>query len=202
MLRVCILVLTCIVGGLLFTVLSVTQECRWAILRNCRRLDGSWSSARMRREWKAFVDYVFSLSVPLLFVMTISLVAGQYVVENLMPAGQIVDAFSTYSPNTAQWRSGLESVREEHLGWLEKNGVSAADATAFQRSLWYDWPFLAVLVISLAVLGLWTIFGASRRAVSDYVVGIRTRREGYAGQDVSRMMQHSPEWTFQDGERS
>lgn len=175
--------------ALVFAAMSVTRECRWAVAANCRRMNGTWSRNRIRREWVAFRDYLGNLAVPLALSIPAGFLAGQYVMENVMPINQIVTAFGEFSTDSAEWKNRLKPVRQEHEKWLEANDI--ADGAAIQnlqRTLWYGWPFFVVMAVAVGIFCGWSMLGMSRSAVSDYVSGVRTRRVGYSQLDVSRMM--------------
>ena len=175
--------------ALVFAVMSVTRECRQAVAANCRRMDGTWSRNRIRREWAAFRDYLGNLMVPLALSIPAGLFAGQYVLENVMPTNQIVTAFGEFSTDSAEWKNRLKVVRQEHEKWLKVNDIADGPAiNNVQRTLWYGWPFFVVMAVAVGIFCGWGMLGMSRSAVSDYVSGVRSRRVGYAQLDVSRMM--------------
>ena len=132
--------------ALVFAAMSVTRECRLAVAANCRRMNGTWSRNRIRREWAAFRDYLGNLMVPLALSIPAGFLAGQYVLENVMPTNQIVTAFGEFSTDSAEWKGRLMDVRQEHEKWLEENDIADGPAIHnLQRTLWYGWPFFVVL---------------------------------------------------------
>lgn len=178
-----------ILVGFVFAAMSVTQECRRMAIANCRRLNGTWSLDRLRRELAAFQDYIGNLAVPLALPVLLSLVVSQFVIQNLMPADQIIEAFAEYSTDGIEWKDRLQDLGHEHQEWLARNGIAGGEeAEQFQRTLWYGWPLLVVVTLSFCIFCVWGMLGVSRLAVFEYVSGVRSRRTDYARFDVNRMM--------------
>ena len=195
-------VLAIIVLALIFAALSVTQECRLAVVANCRRLNGTWSWKRIRRECAAFQDYLGNLAVPLALSIPVGFFAGQYVVENVMPTSLIVTSFEKFSPDRTEWRDRLKDVRREHQEWLESNDIAAGpEVYNLQRTLWYGWPLFVGMAVAVGIFCCWGVFGMSRSAVRKYVAGVRSRRTGYSQFDVSRMAPRSLPGTEIDMQR-
>ena len=181
-----------IVVALIFAALSVSQECRLAVVANCRRLNGTWSRKRIRRECAAIRDYVCNLAVPFALSIPVGFLASQYVLGNLMPASQIVTAFTEFSTNRTEWKDRLQHLRREHQNWLEtKDIATGVEVHNLQRMLWYGWPLFVEMTVAVGMICCWSMFGMSRSAVSRYVSGVRSRRTGYSHLDVRRMMAQS-----------
>ena len=164
-------ILMVILVGFVFAAMSVTQECRRMVIANCRRLNGTWSRDRIRRERVAFQDYIGNLAIPLALAILLSLVVSQFVIQNLMPIGQIIEAFKEYSTDDIEWKDRLQDDRQKHLEWLARNGIAGGEeAEELQRTLWYGWPLLVGITLSFCIFCLWGMLGVSRSADRKSVV--------------------------------
>ncbi len=190
-----LMIITIPVVGLLLVILTIPRECRQTACLNCRRLDGTWSDTRFKREIQAFGDYLSSLAVVFLLAFPITLAAMYLIADRLMPVSQIAQAFSVFDLSENNWKSRLEPVQKSHLKWLVSTGRhDYQSGTEFQRALWYGWPIIAISFVSLCVFVLLIFLGFAKPAIRDFVTGIRERRRMYLRLDVRRMTEgaHDP----------
>lgn len=181
-------ILSVVIAGFAFAAISIGRDCRRAVIANCRRLDGTWSRDRIRRERAAFSGYLTSLSVPLVLALPLAVVIAGTIDDRVMPLRLVAEAFSKFSPDMAEWKESLQDVRDTHSHWLSQNDIADGDdARSIQRELWYSWPSFAAAASCFVVLTLWFFLGMSRSALQEYVSGVRKRRGGYARLDVVRM---------------
>lgn len=171
--------------GLIF--FSLTHECRRTVRLNCRRLNGSWSRRRFRREAQALKEYVTSVAAPLLLAFLATFAAASYVFTYVMPYGLIADSFEAFDTDSATWEANMGEVRKQHAAFASGNGLSTAEVDQLQKSLWQDWPAIAVSTIALLAIAYLVVFKTAGHAVSTWASGIRQRRTTYARGDVAGM---------------
>ena len=182
------IVMTVISCGVGFAVLSIGSECRRTIVANFRRLNGTLSTNRIRREVAAFRSYVASLAVPLILALPLTVLVVSMVDRRVMPIELVADAFSRFSPDQGSWKESLKDVREDHSRWLAHNGVAEGDGIhQLQRQLWYTWPTIAAAVCCFVMLSVWFFLGMASAAVKEFATGVRFRRTTYAKLDVAQL---------------
>ena len=168
-------------------VFSLPLKC-WATVRmNCRRLDGSFSRRRLRREVSAFCQYLLTLSVPALLTFLMLFVFATLMFSYIIPSELIVRSFSEFDADTTAWRQNLDRVQLDHTLFLSRLGATPETIDSIQRTLWHDWPIIAVggLVAVIAILVV--LIKCAGHSVGRLAAGIRRRRRIYARTDVQRM---------------
>jgi hypothetical protein len=178
--------------GLLLAAFSVTSECRWTIRRNLRRLDGQISRNRVRREGIAFWNYVSSLAVPVFLSVPIGIVITSYFDSRIMPVNQVVAAAKHVTASPADLEA-LRTLQKDHADWLsQQTGASTTEIRELQRTLWFGWPAIASIAVTLVVMLIWFTLGFSKSAVEHYVSGIRHRRKVYDRVDAEALRLLTP----------
>ncbi len=171
--------------GMLF--FSVPLNCWSMVCRNCRRLDGSFSHRRLRREVRAFCTYSTTLSVPVLLMFLTCFLLATLLFRYIVPCDLIVRTFAEFHVDGDIWRHNLADVRADHARFLRTLGAGPETVLGIQKSLWHNWPVIALtgLVVGLGTLAMLVKFAG--RAAADLTAGIRVRRQMYARTDVKRM---------------
>lgn len=186
-------VVTTLFCGICFAALSVSGNCRAAVLQNVRRLNGGVSWNRMRREITAFGSYVAGLAVPLVLSLPAGILVADYVHTRIMPLNQVATAVGNLASSSGEATSDLKSLQTEHTRWMQQNTPATSEQIhSLQRSLWFGWPMLATSGVTLVFLFGWLIFGFSKMTVREYARGIRHRRDMYERLDMQTMMMAQP----------
>lgn len=184
-----VIITTIALSGVGFAALSIGTDCRRTLIANCRRLNGTLSNNRIRREFEAFSSYMAALALPLMLALPLAVLVVSTIDRQIMPIQMVADAFSRFSPNAATWKEELKDVREDHSQWLAQTGVAdGADIQQLQKELWYGWPTIAAAVCCFVMLSLWFFLGLAKAAVTDFASGVRLRRKTYAKLDVAQMV--------------
>lgn len=172
---------------LMMLVLSLPAKC-WAVVRlNCRRLDGSWSWRRLRREGLAFWEYGTTLAVPVLLLFMTVFVLTTLLFSYVISLDLMARSFAAFDVDSEVWRSNLRDVRQDHTQFLSDRGFDSKSALGIQQSLWHGWPAFVCVVLILTVAALFGFVKGAGRSAARHVVGIRRRRRMYARFDVSQM---------------
>lgn len=170
-----------------FVFFSIPRDCRRTVRQNFRRIDGSWSPRRFRREVAAVKEYVLSIVAPLLLVFLTVFAVTSYVSCYLIPFDLVVDGFQSFDWNPGQWKDNLSEVRQKHSEFAEVQGLTAQQIRELQWSLWTDLPLMIMTAVLLMGVCCYIVFRTAGAAVSTWAAGIRRRRSQYARGDVSKM---------------
>lgn len=179
---ICVLIIAC----------SLPLDCWRCVVMNCRRLDGSLSKKRVRREVSAFGQHLTTISVPAVLSFLFLFCIGTLVFRFVIPADLIDRGVRAFEFDPRAWRENLVSVQAEHTKFLETQGAGEGQIREIQRMLWYGSPAIGsgLLFVSLCI-GL-VFLRCARGGVTALVTGIRSRRKMYARCDVSRMQRQEP----------
>lgn len=179
----CVALMACI--GFVF--FSIPRECRRTVRQNFRRIDGSWSPRRFRREAAAVREYVLSVIAPLLLVFLSVFAVTSYISHYVIPFDLVVDGFRAFDWDPGQWKDNLSEVRHQHTAFAESQGMTAEQTRNLQWSLWTDLPVMIVTGLLLIGISFYVVFRTAGAAVATWAAGIRQRRSQYARGDVSKM---------------
>ncbi len=171
---------------------SLSSECWRAVRQNCRRLDGSWSDRRFRREVAAFAQYLATIAAPGLLAFLTLFAASTYVFSYIIPLDLAWDSLQKFDLNPGEWRENLEGVQAEHSRFMRGLGFSDEEIFNFQRALWHEWPLMAGAAFLLVAGSVYAMVRCAAVAVATLATGIRKRRSMYAHGDVVRMRVHQP----------
>ena len=107
-----------------FVFFSISREYRRTIRQNFRRIDGSWSPGRFRREAKAVKEYELAIIAPLLLVFLTAFAVLTYISHYVIPSHLVVDALESFHWNLVEWKDNLSSVRREHAQFAASRGMT------------------------------------------------------------------------------
>lgn len=170
-----------------FVFFSIPRECRRTLRQNFRRIDGSWSPRRFRREVVATKEYILSVFAPLLLIFLTVFATTTYVSHYVIPLDLVVDGFEAFDWNPGQWKDNLSEVRQKHSVFAEAQGMTTEQTRNLQWSLWTDLPVMIITALLLIGVCCYVVFRTAGAAVSTWAAGIRKRRSQYARGDVSKM---------------
>lgn len=190
--------ITCAVCVALF-LLTIPLDCWRAIRMNVRRLDGSFSTARLRREFRALLDYAMSLALPFVLIIPSVFVGTLFVCNFIMPPDLLARGFEDFSFDPQEWKTELHDEKADHAEFLREQGLTAEMTKQLQDMVWYGSPVIGLSALIFAAFGFVWILKRTGESAAQLGVGIRRRRKEYAHRDVERMSTANSEESTSEG---
>ena len=175
--------------------LTIPVDCWRAIRMNVRRLDGSLSTARLRREFRALLDYAMTLALPFVLIVPSVFVGTLLIFQFVMPADLLARGFADFSFDREVWKADLHDEKADHAEFLREQGLDAELTKQFQDMIWYGSPMIGLSAFVFLAAGFVWVLMRTGESAAHLGAGIRRRRKEYAQRDVERMSISSDQQT-------
>lgn len=189
--------------ALSFALLVVTVAIRFPYrvveeaLRNTRRLGGTRSKRRVRREvrhawklaWRLFGAPAFVLATAFAAMLAFHLYG--------MPDSTLADLFGESHPETSlhaldleAWQEAAEAKRrdEAHRKWRQAQGLEPVVEPTLGDQFVQHWPAHFVFLLLSWAFAVVYAFRTTPRAAAKYRNGVRTRAKEYVRQEVTAVL--------------
>ena len=154
---------------------------------NVRRLDGSLSTARAGREFRAMLDYAMTLALPFVLIVPSVFVVTLFVFNFVMPADLLARGLADFSFDRQAWRAELYDEKAEHAEFLREQRHDAEMTRHLQHVVWFGSPVIGLTAVLFSAVGFVWILKRTGQSAAQLGAGIRRRRREYAQRDVERM---------------
>ena len=154
---------------------------------NARRLDGSLSTARIRREFRALLDYAMTLALPFVLIVPSVFVGVLFIFSFIMPPELLARGFADFSFDRAEWKAELHDERADHTQFLREQGHDEQMTKHLQNVVWFGSPVFGITAAIFSAVGFVWIMKRTGESAAQLGAGIRRRRREYAQRDVERM---------------
>lgn len=160
---------------------------------NCRRLDGSRSIARSKRERRHAAD--FATRIVLVPIIVVAVVGSALIVvhEFIAPIPLLLDIMGAYRVDAEAWEHAIEreelgDVGAEFEAWSADRGFGPTSARFWQETLWDNWLALLVLLVGCAAVFYVAVSKVYISASVEYQKGVAARSEQYGLRDLTNML--------------
>lgn len=186
--------------ALSFALLVVTVAVRFPYrvveeaLRNTRRLGGTRSERRVRRETRHAWKLAWRLFGAPVFLLTTAFVAMLAFHLYGMPDSTLADLFGENHPETSlhaldleAWQEAAEAKRrdEAHQKWRQAQGLEPVVEPSLGEQMFQHWPAHFVFLLLSWAFAIGYGLRTTPRASATYRAGIRARAREYVRQDLT-----------------
>lgn len=180
-----LLMLLCLAGPLPFRVFAVAR-------RNARRMDGSFSTYRLRTEAKHIGSLFGEFLLVVIAAVSVFGIILMTIHEYIVPLPMVADMLSQFHLNPERWEYNIEhgdlgDMGAHYEAWSRRRGFSDSSARFWQEFLWVQW-------LGLAVIGLTLLYYFGRflvhfygTALVTYAHGVLKRNKAYTRRDLEAL---------------